>query len=245
MSPKVLVVGCGITGSAVNRYLTTLFPALKPSYTFWEKSSGVGGRMITNYLETAKIDSKASSELQYLAPHCDMGAQYLTRSSDNAESLIYSLLNDAGVIAPIVDNTAISGMRPEHLIKTHYVASNGLSSVIDYLSKGSNSDIENVFSYDTTLESITVKYCAEKNSNIYAAVGSKLGSKVEDSFDTVILTLPAPQLLALEGDVVGMLGNDFRKQLGNVVYSSRFVFIALSFSKRLFRLLSCEIHSNR
>jgi predicted NAD/FAD-dependent oxidoreductase len=225
MSPKVLVVGCGITGSAVNRYLTTLFPALKPSYTFWEKSSGLGGRMITNYLEPAKIDNKVSGELQYLAPHCDMGAQYLTRSSDNAESLIYSLLNDAGVIAPIMDNTAISGMRPEHLIKTHYVASKGLSSVIDYLSKGSNSDIASIFSYDTTLESITIKYCAETKCNIYAAVGSKLGSKVEDSFDTVILTLPAPQLLALEGDVVEILGSDFRNQLGNVVYSSRCVFI--------------------
>ena len=181
--------------------------------------------MYTNYLaktsETAKNDNNLVSELQYLAPHCDMGAQYLTRSSEEAENLIYSLLNDAGVIAPIVDNTAISGMRPEHLVKTHYVASNGLSSVIDYLSRGSNSDIATSFSYDTTLESITVKYCAQKKSNIYAAVGSKLGSKVEDTFDTVILTLPVPQLLALEGDVNEMLGSDFRKQLEKVVYSSR------------------------
>lgn len=181
--------------------------------------------MITNYLEAAKVDKNIASELQYLAPHCDMGAQYLTRSSDDAESFIYSLLNDAGVIAPILDNTAISGMRPEHLIKTHYVASNGLSSVIDYLSVGSNSDIASTFSYDTTLESITVEYCAEKKSNIYAAVGSKLGSKVEDSFDTVILTLPAPQLLSLKGDIISILGNDFRKQLEKVVYSSRSVFV--------------------
>lgn len=172
--------------------------------------------MITNYLDSAPDRNGKHTE-----SHCDMGAQYLTRSSDEAESLIYSLLNDAGIIAPMVDNSVISGMRPEHATKTHYIAPNGLSSVVDYLSKGQVTDPPSVFCYDTALESITVKYCEELKSNVYSAVGSKLGSKVEESFDTIVLSLPTPQLLALEGDIVGMFGTKFREQLSSVVYSSR------------------------
>ena len=219
MSPKILIVGCGLTGAAVNRYITSLYPALKPSYTFWEKSSFLGGRMYSNY-QPQSVPSEGK-DMEFLSPHCDMGAQYLTRSSDDAELLIYSLLKDAGVITPIVDNTVISGMRPEHLIKTHFVAPHGLSSVIDHLSKGSNSGVESKFRYDTTLQSIVVKQCDDTNSKVYSAIGLKSGVQVEDSFDTVILTLPTPQLLALEGDVKGMMGAQFREQLNAVVYSSR------------------------
>lgn len=219
MSPKILIVGCGLTGAAVNRYITSMYPALKPSYTFWEKSSFLGGRMYSNY-QSQSVPSEGK-EMEFLSPHCDMGAQYLTRSSDDAETLIYSLLKDAGVITPIVDNTVISGMRPEHLIKTHFVAPNGLSSVIDHLSKGSNNGADSQFCYDTTLHSIVVKECEDTNNKVYSAIGSKLGVQVEDSFDTVILTLPTPQLLALEGGMKEMMGEEFREQLNAVVYSSR------------------------
>lgn len=224
MSPKILVVGCGITGAAVNRYLTSMFPTLKPSYTFWEKSSSLGGRMMTNFQPSSSVVSSATqnreTQTEFLGPHCDMGAQYLTRSSDDAESLIYTLLADAGVIAPIGDNTIIDGMRPEHLVKTHFVAPNGLSSVISYLSIGSN-EKNSVFQYDTTLESICVRYSDENKRNVFTAVGKKTQNNIEESFDSIILTLPAPQLLELTGDIVEMFGSTFRNQLNSVVYSSR------------------------
>ena len=222
MSPKILVVGCGITGAAVNRYITSMFPSLKPSYTFWEKGSSLGGRMYTNY-QSSSSDAlfKKAKELDYITPHCDMGAQYLTRSSVDAEALIYTLLTDAAVITPIVDNTIIDGMRPEHLIKTHFVAPHGLSSVIDFLSQGDN-EKKTEFNYNTILESINVEFCEEKKRTVYSAVGRKSDQPVSEFFDTIILTVPAPQLLEIKGDVVDMFGNTFRSQLSTVRYSSRY-----------------------
>ena len=93
MSPRISVVGCGITGAAVNRYVTSMFPAMRPSYGIWEKSSSLGGRVITDYIECTTGGKPTES-------HCDIGAQYLTRSSDEAECFIHSLLIDAGVIKP-------------------------------------------------------------------------------------------------------------------------------------------------
>ena len=156
-------------------------------------------------------------------PHCDMGAQYLTRSSEESEELVYSLLNNAGVIVPMMDNTVIEGMRPEHIIKTHYIAPNGFSSVVDYLSRGNYGGSEHEFSYDTTLESIYVKYCEKTQKNVFTATGSKVltYAPIEETFETIILTLPTPQLLELKGDIQGMYGADFIKQMSNVKYSSR------------------------
>ena len=182
--------------------------------------------MITNYQagasDNSPVDGEEKKQLEYLVPHCDMGAQYLTRSSDDAESMIYNLLANSGIITPIVDNTVIGGMRPEHLIKTHFVAPNGLSSVIDFLSVGSN-EKKSDFQYDTTLEAINIKYCDEQKRKVFSAVGRKSQSCVEETFDSIILTLPAPQLLELDGDVVDMLGPTFRNQLRSVVYSSRYI----------------------
>ena len=182
--------------------------------------------MITNFQagtsDNSPVDCKKSRQLEFLVPHCDMGAQYLTRSSDDAETMIYKLLTDSGIITSIIDNTVIDGMRPEHLIKTHFVAPNGLSSVIDFLSVGSNGK-KSDFQYDTTLEAINVKYCDESKRKVFSAVGRKSQSCVEETFDSIILTLPAPQLLELSGDVADMLGVTFRDQLSSVVYSSRYI----------------------
>jgi renalase len=210
MSPKILVVGCGITGAAINRYITSMFPTLNPSYTFWEKSSALGGRMITNFKGIQNKDG--------YVPHANMGAQYLTRSTDDSENLIYSLLHDSKVITVLNDNNLIDGMRPEHLVKTHYIAPNGLSSVIDYLSKND----DHKFHYDTTLESINTKYSSDKKKKYFVASGKNKEENVEEMFDTIILTVPTPQLLELKGEIIDIFGSTFKEQLQAVQYSSRY-----------------------
>lgn len=142
-------------------------------------------------------------------------------------------------------------MRPEHLIKTHYIAPQGFSSVIDFLAKKKNNlnsikngdknhdkndDKENKFVFDVNLDSIDIKYNQELNRYTYNARGVKNSNSnnennsknnsndsniIEECFDTIILTIPSPQLLNLKGDIVNTFGNKFTSQLKNVVYSSR------------------------
>lgn len=74
MSPKILVVGCGITGSAISRYIASIFPTLKPSFTFWDKNEACGGRMISNY----QLLPPASDATEKTVYHCDMGGERRT-----------------------------------------------------------------------------------------------------------------------------------------------------------------------
>ena len=144
-------------------------------------------------------------------------------------------------------------MREEHLVKTHFVAPRGLTSVVEYFNSdtttgSSSSSSRSSVQYDTSLRALS--FAADGR---VTAVGSRrsqpLGPRagpaagtgegegegeVRDTFDAVVLAVPPPQLLALGGDVPTLLarpaapgGPPFSDQLRAVRFSSRRVVLPL------------------
>ena len=69
---KLLIVGGGLTASVTSTLIRQHLPSKSIEVHVWEKSRGIGGRMNTN----RSRDGKAS---------VDLGAQYITKSSQYAE----------------------------------------------------------------------------------------------------------------------------------------------------------------
>ena len=69
---KLLIVGAGLTASVTSALIRQHLPRESIEVHVWEKSRGIGGRMNTN----RSPDGKAS---------VDLGAQYITKSSQYAE----------------------------------------------------------------------------------------------------------------------------------------------------------------
>ncbi len=69
---RLLIVGAGLTASVTSALIKQHLANASVEVHIWEKSRGIGGRMNTNRL----LDGKAS---------VDLGAQYITKSSQYAE----------------------------------------------------------------------------------------------------------------------------------------------------------------
>ena len=221
--PRILIVGAGITGTAINHFLQKAFPTY--SCTIWERQSMSGGRMQTDN----------NDGMSYV----DMGAQYLNKFSNDEE--LYNELSSAGVLRPMT--AAIGGMReknslePERVLKTHFVSATGLSAITDYFSR--NTEVM----YDLSLESLSyepftpststdsssdprsrrikavgwrnnmplgrragpnVNFKSDTASSSSATTSTSI-TKVEELFDCVVLTMPTPHVLAVTGDVTAAM----------------------------------------
>ncbi|XP_031245970.1 renalase [Mastomys coucha] len=192
---RVLVVGAGLTGSlcaALLRKETTTLVYL----ALWDKAGDAGGRMIT-----------ASSPHN---PRCtaDLGAQYITCSSHYAKEHqhFYEELLAHGILKPLT--APIEGMKGKDG-DSNFVAPQGLSSIIKYYLKKSGAEVflkkcvTQINLKDNKWEVSTDKGCAEQ-------------------FDLVILTMPTPEILGLQGDIVNLISERQREQLTSVSYSCRY-----------------------
>ena len=137
--PKILVVGCGLTGAATYHFLTSANPYLRSSLEIWESNDQIGGRMSTDHHKG-------------LFSSCDLGAQYITEEggddydwpvkyNDNTTTGsgyidIFDMLKSNGMLTPIVDNNIVEGMRHDEQTKTHYIAPLGTASLIGKLTTG-------------------------------------------------------------------------------------------------------------
>ncbi|GAB1302331.1 Renalase [Apodemus speciosus] len=175
---RILIVGAGLTGSLCAMLLKKEVTTAM-YLALWDKAGDIGGRMIT-----------ASSPHN---PKCtaDLGAQYITRSPHYAKEHqnFYKELLSHGILKPL--SSPIEGMKGKEG-DCNFVAPNGFSSIIKYYLKKSG-------------VKVFLKQCVThinlKDSKWQ--VSTDAGSA--EQFDIVILTMPAPQILGLQGDIENLI----------------------------------------
>ena len=202
-SSRVLLVGGGITSALTASILHESLPNL--CLTVWDKARGAGGRMST---------SRSASN-----PHntVDLGAQYISATPHyfTKHQDIYKSMIGEGVFVP-ANVSLIEGMREERLAEgertQHFVVPEGMSSLVKHVFAQSGAEMH----FGRRISEIN-------QQNTKWLVKTECG--LEDLFDMVVLTMPAPQILALNGDVRNLINQtpSIKTGLGDVSYSTRFV----------------------
>ncbi|XP_074011036.1 renalase isoform X2 [Numenius arquata] len=159
----------------------------------WDKARGAGGRMST---------SRGARDAACTA---DLGAQYITRQ-DEAAGPFYGELLSHGILKPLT--APIEGM----VVKEgscNYMAPQGISSVVKYYLNQSGADVF----YEQHVTCISLRDGKWEVSRKMAP---------PEQFDIVILTMPVPQILQLQGDIVNIINESQKQQLESAKYSSRY-----------------------
>uniref|UniRef100_A0A8C4TWQ1 Renalase, FAD dependent amine oxidase n=1 Tax=Falco tinnunculus TaxID=100819 RepID=A0A8C4TWQ1_FALTI len=190
---RVLVVGAGLTGGACAALLRG---AALGRIAVWDKARGAGGRMST------------SRSARDAACTADLGAQYITLETERAgpRRSFYDELLSHGILKPLT--APVEGM----VVKEgscNYMAPQGISSVVKYYLKQSGADV--------FYEQLVTCICLRDGK---WEVSRKMGPP--EQFDIVILTIPVPQILQLQGDIVNIINESQKQQLESVSYSSRY-----------------------
>lgn len=194
-SLNVLVVGAGMTGSAVCHFLGRL-PGV-PNVTVWESLRSIGGRMqIDKYGDRGRVD---------------LGAQYISQgiNSNDDNSDVYHFLKEKGTLKLLHDNHVISGMKPEHLQGKHLVSPRGTASIVSSL-LGNAQVCTNSTLKSLRLDNGTRKIVATKASG------------EEGEFDAVIVTTTPSRALSTLAHSPVILPTNVRDGLGSITFSSRF-----------------------
>ncbi|XP_003473646.1 renalase isoform X1 [Cavia porcellus] len=190
-----LIVGAGLTGSLCAALLRKEVSGAL-FLAVWDKAGDSGGRMTT-----------ASSPHN---PHCtaDLGAQYVTCTPHYAKKhqIFYDELLAHGILKPLA--SPIEGM----VIKEgdcNFVAPQGISSIVKHYLKQSGAEV-------------CFRHCVTQINlrNGKWEVFKETGSP--EQFDFVVLTMPVPQILQLQGDFTNLISECQRQQLKSVSYSSRY-----------------------
>lgn len=198
---RVLIVGAGLTGSLCACLLRRELQS-KVQIVVWDKARGAGGRMSTSRAPDASSQS------------ADLGAQYVTATAAYAQThhSFYSELLSAGVLQPI--SCQIEGLRHKDGSQD-YMTPLGMGSLVKHFLSESGADLF-LEHHVTGLYRRGASWEVEKKAG---------GS---ETFDAVVLTMPVPQILQLQGDLEQLLSVHQKQQLEQVVYSSRFA-VALFF----------------
>nr|XP_033796117.1 renalase isoform X2 [Geotrypetes seraphini] len=192
---RVLIVGAGLTGS-VCAYLLRLEAARSLQLVVWDKAKGAGGRMATT-----RSPSNPSVTV-------DLGFQFITASPDYAvkHQRFYDELLKHHICLPL--NALVEGM----IVKEgnhSYVTPCGVSAVVKHYLKQSGAEIF----YEHHVTEINLRDAKWE-------VCRKSGSS--EWFDVVVLTMPTPQILELQGDIGKLIKKSQKQQLEAVTYSSRY-----------------------
>nr|XP_055178040.1 renalase isoform X5 [Nyctereutes procyonoides] len=171
---RALVVGAGLTGSVCAALLGRETP--RPAHlTVWEEAAAPGGRMCT------------ACSPQTPGSTVDLGAQYITRSPQRARpnARFYDELLALGLLKPLT--SPIEGMVVKEG-ECNFVAPQGVSSIIKHYLKESGADV--CFGHRVTRVDLR-----DDRWEVSTETGRP------ERFDLVILTMPAPRILQLQGDV--------------------------------------------
>ncbi|KAM6951436.1 renalase isoform 2-T2 [Aplochiton taeniatus] len=200
---RVLIVGAGLTGSVCACLLRREMQN-KVKVVVWDKSRGAGGRMST---------SRSPADSSCIA---DLGAQYISATPHYARihHSFYEELLAHGVLRPLT--SSVEGMVSREEGLKNYVTPTGVSSIVKHFLTESGAEV----CFDHHVTHIYRRGVAWE-------VHRKGGAT--EQFDVVVLTMPVPQILQLQGDVGDLLGEGDRGRLEEVSYSSRYA-LGLFFS---------------
>ncbi|KAL9846538.1 renalase isoform 2-T2 [Geothlypis trichas] len=139
----------------------------------WDKARGAGGRMSTTRADRGSAD---------------LGAQFVTCEPELAGPRLsfYEELVTHGILKPLT--APVEGL-VEREGSRNFVAPQGISSVVKYYLEQSGADV----SYEQHVTHISLRDGRWE-------VSRKAGPP--EQFDVVILTMPVPQILQLQGDIV-------------------------------------------
>ncbi|XP_029933873.1 renalase isoform X2 [Myripristis murdjan] len=198
---RVLIVGAGLTGSLCACLLRRELKN-KVKIVVWDKARGSGGRMSTS----RSPDGSSHS--------ADLGAQYITATPAYSQShhSFYAELQASGLLQPLL--APIEGLKQREG-SVDYVTPRGTASIVKhFLSESADLCFEH---------HVTGLYRRGASWEVHRKAGGS------EEFDAVVLTMPVPQILQLQGDLTELLSVSQRQQLDGVQYSSRFA-LALFFS---------------
>ncbi|XP_056325596.1 renalase isoform X2 [Danio aesculapii] len=193
---RVLIVGAGLTGSVCASLLQRELPN-KVNIVVWDKARGAGGRM-----STSRSPNNPSCSV-------DLGAQYISATQYYAQihSSFYEELLAQDILKPL--SAPVEGMMLKEEGMVNYVTPHGISSIVKHYLKESgaevfyNRHVTHIHRKDTGWE-----VCRKEGA--------------PERFDVVVLTMPVPQILQLQGDVGSLMGENQRRKLEAVSYSSRY-----------------------
>lgn len=159
--------------------------------TLWEKARGPGGRA------SVRRGPKGTS--------VDLGTQFITTDSSTLSkySEIYEQLISTKTLTPM--SCKIEGLSESNNQTHHFIAPNGTNSLVKYFLNNANVDC---IEYERRVCAIT------STGKVTSVCGS------EESFDLIIITAPAPQILQMDCPI----SQSIRSELEKVTYSTRFTF---------------------
>jgi len=194
---KVLVVGTGLTGAVTASLLREKLPNSTQIHV-WDKSRGAGGRMGTSRGPKGKTT-------------VDLGAQYISSTPENYanHNRFFTELEVGKILEPL--KGSIVGDKNHEDGTKHFVSPNGVGSVVKHFLKKSGA----VISFNKQITDV---------SEIDGSLSVATNEGVKECYDCVILTMPVPQILQLNGTIKKIIdsSNDLKSKLSAVSYSSRF-----------------------
>ncbi|MBN3285863.1 RNLS Renalase, partial [Polyodon spathula] len=172
---RVLIVGAGLTGSLCACLLRRGMPS-NTHIVVWDKARGAGGRMAT---------SRSPKD-----PTCtaDLGAQFITATpyySQKHQSFYEELLAHS-ILKPLT--TPVEGMVIEEDGIRNFITPRGISSIVKHYLGESGAEV--FFNYH-----VTNIYLKDEKWEVCRKSGAP------EQFDAVVLTMPVPQILQLQGDL--------------------------------------------
>jgi renalase len=116
-----------------------------------------------------------------------MGAQYITKSSDNADD-IYSYLLANNVLSPLT--IQVDGMKEEHKTRTHYKSTDGIGAVVHSMF---GTDADSIV-FNTELTSLNCE------NGKWTACATRDSQTINDAFDAVVLAIPPTRFSSIAGN---------------------------------------------
>uniref|UniRef100_A0A8C3MS38 Amine oxidase domain-containing protein n=1 Tax=Geospiza parvula TaxID=87175 RepID=A0A8C3MS38_GEOPR len=225
---RVLVVGAGLTGAAGAALLRG---APRGQVAVWDKARGAGGsggpgggretrawrvscvvcRVCRGVSRRSVTRCRAGGRMSTTRADrgsADLGAQFVTCEPELAGPRLsfYEELVTHGILKPLT--APVEGL-VEREGSRNFVAPQGISSVVKYYLEQSGAEV----SYEQQVTHISLRDGRWE-------VSRKAGPP--EQFDVVILTMPVPQILQLQGDIVNIINASQKQQLESVSYSSRY-----------------------
>lgn len=198
---RVLIVGAGLTGSLCACLLRRALQN-RVHIQVWDKARGTGGRMSTRRVADAVA--------------ADIGAQYITATEfyRTRHHSMYEELVAAQVLVPM--SCSVEGLQQKQ-DSLNFVSPNGTGHIVKHFLQQSGAEVQ-------------LQRHVTRVSRRGALWEVEFSEGQSEDFDAVVLTMPVPQILQLQGDLPRCLSEQQGALLQQVQYSSRFALV-LSFSK--------------